>query len=107
MRTHALLVAVLVLAVGAAAPPASAHDNYRIIGIITRVTSTTLDVKQTRDGRQFSMRMDRATLVKRDKEKLAVSELKPGLNVVVDASGDTIDDLLVSDVRIVPAPGKD
>lgn len=86
--------------------PALAHDDYRIIGTITRVTATALNVKQTKDGKTIAMTMDSATLVTRDKKKVERTELKTGLNVVVDARGDSLEDLAVLEVRLVPAPAK-
>ena len=82
----------------------SAHDEYRIIGTVTKVGATTLVVKQTKDGKVYSMKTDANTLVTRDKKKVARSEIRVGGYVVVDALGDTIDDLLVVEVRLVPAP---
>ena len=84
----------------------SAHDDYRIIGTIAKVTAKTLDVKQTKDGKTISMRTDEATVVTRDKKTVSATELKTGLSVVVDARGDSLDDLLVLEVRIVPPPAK-
>jgi hypothetical protein len=84
--------------------PALAHDDYRIIGAITRVTATTLDVKQAKDGRTIAMRTDSATLVTRDKKKVERVELKTGLSVVVDARGDSLEDLVALEVRLVPPP---
>ena len=84
----------------------SAHDDYRIIGTIAKVTAKTLDVKQTKDGKTISMTRDEATLVTRDKKTVSATELKTGLSVVVDARGDSLDDLLVLEVRIVPPPAK-
>jgi len=92
------------LVVGAA--PAAAHDDYRIIGTVTKITAKTLDVKQTKDGKTISMRTDEATLVTRDKKKVSTTELKTGLSVVVDARGDSLEDLVVLEVRIVPSPTK-
>ena len=86
--------------------PALAHDDYRIIGTITKVAATTLDVKQTKDGKTIAMTMDSATLVTRDKKKVERSELKVGLGVVVDARGDSLADLVVLEVRLVPPPAK-
>jgi hypothetical protein len=93
-----------VLVVGAA--PATAHDQYRVIGTITKVTTTTLDVKQTRDGKTISMAMDEATRVTRTRKKVEATELKTGLSVVVDALGDSLEQLVVVEVRIVPSPTK-
>ncbi len=97
-----LLVTLAALTVGVA--PALAHDDYRIIGTIARVTATTLDVKQTKDGKTIAMKMDSATLVTRDKKRVERTELRTGLNVVVDARGDSLEELAVLEVRLVPPP---
>lgn len=103
-RRLMLVVVLAVLTVGAS--PAVAHDDYRIIGTIAKVTAKTLDVKQTKDGKTISMRTDEATLVTRDKKKVSATELKIGLSVVVDARGDSLADLVVLEVRLVPSPAK-
>jgi hypothetical protein len=82
----------------------SAHDEYRVIGTVTKITASTLTVKQTKDGKVLTMKTDANTLVTRDKKKVARTDIKAGGHVVVDALGDTIDDLLVVEVRLVPAP---
>ena len=89
------------------APPASAHDEFRIIGTLMRVQEHQIDVKQ-KDSRTVSITVNSETLVTRDKKKVAVSELKKGGSVVVDALGDDLTDLLALEVRIVPdiAPAK-
>ena len=103
--TGRLLMAA-VLAVLSVAAPALAHDDYRVIGTIAKVTPKTLDVKQTKDGKTISMTLDEATLVTRDKKKVDVAELKPGLSVVVDGRGDSLEELVVLEIRIVPSPTK-
>jgi hypothetical protein len=52
------------------------------------------------------MATDEATVVTRDKKKVGATELKVGLSVVVDANGDSLEDLVVLEVRIVPSPTK-
>jgi intein/homing endonuclease len=99
MRSRFITVAVV--AVLAFAAPALAHDDYRVIGTITKVAGKTLAVKQTKDGKTISMTMDEATLVTRDKKKVGAVELKPGLSVVVDGRGDSLEELVVLEVRIV------
>ncbi len=54
----------------------------------------------------MSITLDAATRVTRDGKKASVLDLKAGLYVVVDASGDSLDELLAIDVRIVPPPSK-
>lgn len=104
MLRRFMLVTLAAITVGFV--PARAHDDYRIIGTITRVTATALDVKQTKDGKTIAMTMDSATQVTRDKKKVERAELKTGLNVVVDAQGDSLEDLAVLEVRLVPPPTK-
>lgn len=100
---------ILALAIGMclAAPGIEAHDEYRILGTVVRVAAPTLEVKQTKDGNIIAMTMDSATIVTRDKKKVALSELKAGQHVVVDARGDTLEDLTVLEVRLVSPPSKD
>jgi hypothetical protein len=101
------LMLVAVLAVLVLGTTASGHDEYRIIGTVTAVTASTLKVKQTKDGKILSMQMDGETIVTRDRKKVDRAELKTGLNVVVDARGDSLEDLEVLEVRLVPkAAGK-
>lgn len=100
--TVAAVLAALVLSVASL----SAHDNYRIIGTVVKLAGTTLDVKQTKDGQTVSMEVTKTSRVTRDKKKVTTAELKAGIHVVVDARGDSLLDLDIVEVRIVPAPGK-
>ncbi len=104
--TRRLMIAGVLAGLIVGMAPAAAHDDYRIIGTITNVTANTLDVKQTKDGKTISMATDEATLVTRDKKKVSATELKAGLSVVVDASGDSLEDLVVLEIRIVPSASK-
>lgn len=83
-------------------PLVSAHDEFRIIGELTRVQEHQIDVKQ-KDSRTVPIAVNKDTLITRDKKKVAASELKKGQSVVVDALGDDLTDLLALEVRIVPA----
>ena len=93
------LAAVIVLATG----QAFAHDNFRVIGTLTKHANSTIEVK-TKEGRLTTMRLDKQTAISRDKKKVDAAELKPGQSVVVDAYGDSLDDsdLLAIEIRIVP-----
>jgi hypothetical protein len=92
-----LIVSILVLT----AVRALAHDQYRIIGTITKWESSHLDVKD-RDGRTLSIEVDSDTAIQRDKKKIPASELQVGQTVVVDALGDSESELLARDITIVP-----
>ncbi len=83
---------------------AAAHDDYRFIGTLTKIAGNTIDVRQTKDGKIYSMDIDSQTVITRDKKKVDRAELKVGAHVVVDATGDALDDLLVLAIRLVPPP---
>jgi hypothetical protein len=98
------LVILMILILGATR--LLAHDEFRIIGTITKLQDSQLQVKN-REGKTFSIKINTETYIHRDKEKerTAASELKNGRSVVVDALGDSEADLLAVEVRIVPAIG--
>jgi len=102
--TRRFMLAVGIVAMMLSVTPAWAHDEYRIIGTVLKVSKDRLDVKQTKDGKTISMLIDQLTIVTRDGKKVNVSELKAGRYVVVDGIGDSISDLLVLEAKIVPAP---
>jgi hypothetical protein len=93
------MVILALLALGST--PALAHDEFRIIGIVAKVADSRLHVK-TREGKAISVQLDRQTLITRDKKKLEPKDLTAGLTVVVDAYGDTEEDSLALEIRIVP-----
>lgn len=83
------------------APRLSAHDEFRIIGELTRVQEHQIDVKQ-KDSRTVSIAINKETPVTRDKKKVNAKDLQKGQSVVVDALGDDLTDLTALEVRIVP-----
>lgn len=100
------IAAACLTALLALAAPAAAHNEYRIIGTVEKMSPKMLAVKQSKDGKVIAMEMDDSSIVTRDKKKVAMAELKAGVHVVVTACGDAIDKLLVMEVRIVPPPPK-
>ena len=104
MRFIALTIA---LGVAAAAPATlHAHEHFRIVGVITKLTATEMDVKN-KEAKTYTVDINARTVVKRDKDKteLGLSALKAGQTVVVDAYGDDEFDLEALDIRIVPPLG--
>ena len=79
-----------------------AHEEFRVIGTVTKRTDAQLQVK-TKEVKTVSIALNKETLISRDKEKVASSELKTGRSVVVDALGDSEAELVALEVRIVPA----
>jgi len=91
------MLAVLVLASGAV----SAHDEFRIIGTVASYKANVLAVKK-KEGQTVSIRLDKQTLITKDKKKMAPADLTAGVTVVVDAYGDYEDDSLALEIRVVP-----
>ena len=99
MRLILTFLTVALLALGAGR--ALAHEDFRVIGTLTKHQNSTINVK-ARTGKTISIRLDKQTLITRDKKKVTATELKAGLSVVVDAYGDSEADLLALEIRIVP-----
>jgi hypothetical protein len=98
-RTVAAAVAALVLV--AAAAPLRAHEEFRIIGTLAAHKNSTIQVK-SRTGKVVSIRLDKQTAISRDKKKVDATALRVGQSLVIDSYGDTEDDSLAIDIRIVP-----
>ena len=98
IRRFALLFLMLVLA---AAVRVNAHDEFRIIGTLAKHANSRIEVKKN-TGKTVSIRLDRQTAISQDKKKVDATALKVGQSLVVDAYGDTEDDSLALEIRIVP-----
>jgi hypothetical protein len=99
MKCMSILIATVVLILGSSA--AFAHDEFRIIGTVVKYANSTLAVKN-KEGKTLSVRLDKQTAISRDNKKVDAKELTAGQSVVVDAYGDTEDDSLALEIRIVP-----
>ena len=99
-----MLALVTAAAVLFGAGQALAHEDFRVIGTVTKYADLKVDVRN-KAGKTTSIRLDKQTVVTRDKKNVPVAELKSGLSVVVDAYGDTEEDLLALEIRIVPPIG--
>jgi hypothetical protein len=82
-----------------------AHDEYRIVGTVTKADKTQVQVT-TAQRKTYKVKLDSQTLISRDKKKVSVAELKAGATVVVDALGDSEADLLAVEIRLVPPISK-
>ena len=80
---------------------AIAHEEFRVIGTLVTHTETMIEVA-ARDGATRTIKVDRQTVVTQDAQSREVSALEDGMTLVVDAYGDTMDDLLALEIRIVP-----
>jgi len=98
-----IVIGLLFAATLTCATGLSAHDEYRIIGTVAKITAAQIDVKQIKDGKIVEIDIDKQTKVTRDKKPVAFNQIKVGGSVVVEALGDSILDLQALEIRLVPA----
>lgn len=91
---------VMLMFVGGAVRLA-AHDEFRIIGTLERHQNSTIAVKKN-TGKTVSIRLDKQTVISQNNKKVDAAALKVGQSLVVDAYGDTEEDSLAVEIRIVP-----
>jgi len=83
--------------------PAFAHEDFRLVGVVTKASNSSLSIRTQGAKADNAVKLDRQTKITRDGKKVTTAELKPGQTTVVDAYGDSLEDLLALEVRIVPA----
>ena len=107
MKTWSLAISAVVL-LFALTSAARAHDEFRFIGSLTKVDAArgrvTMKVVENRKEETIEIALTPKTEITRDKKRVARSELKAGLYLVVDALGDDYDSLEAVEIRIVPPP---
>lgn len=99
--TKRKIITLGIVAILLGAVSVRAHDAYRIIGNITALSATEVSVKN-KDSKTFVIALSKATFVWRGKKQVPATELKVGLSVVVDALGDSDQELEAQDIMIVP-----
>ena len=100
IRRLTVLFVMLVLVGGASR--LTAHDEFRIIGTLTKHQDSTIEVKKNNTGKTIPIRLDKQTAISQDGKKVAATALRVGQSLVVDAYGDTENDSLALEIRIVP-----
>ena len=100
--TRRLVMLLMMTMVLVGASVVSAHEDLRVIGTLMKVQNSNIEVKN-KAGKTISIRLDKQTEISQDKKKVDVTELKVGRSLVVDAYGDSEQDLLALEIRIVPA----
>lgn len=98
-RRVAVTFAILMLAAGATR--LRAHDDFRIIGTLMKHEDSRIEIRN-KAGKIISVRLDKQTAISRDNKKVDATALKAGQSLVVDAYGDTENDSLAVEIRIVP-----
>jgi hypothetical protein len=84
---------------------ALAHEEFRVIGTLTQAGDTQIQVRD-RDGKTLSIKIDKQTVIRKDRTEVDAGALAMGNSVVVDALGDSEADLLAIEIRIVPPIGQ-
>ena len=101
-------MAVIVSVLVATASPAFAHDEFRFVGVVTKVDTQkhriSITFKENGKEETVAVNLTAKTTISRDGKPAARTALRVGTNVVVDALGDDYDDSDAVDVKIVPAP---
>ncbi len=81
------------------------HEDFRVIGTLTQAGATQIQVRD-RDGKTLSIKIDKQTVIRKDRKEVDAVALTTGNSVVVDALGDSEADLLALEIRIVPPIGE-
>ncbi len=81
--------------------PLAAHDEFRIIGTLEKQQASAISVKK-RTGGTVSIKINKQTEITQNNKKVDTTALKVGQSLVIDAYGDTEDDSLAIEIRIVP-----
>jgi hypothetical protein len=97
LRARAPMVAALI----SISSFALAHEDFRVIGTVTSASDSHIQVRD-RDGKTLSIKIDKQTVIRKDRAEVAVDTLAAGNSVVVDALGDTEADLVALEIRVVP-----
>jgi len=77
------------------------HEEFRVIGTLTKHENSMIEVA-SRDGSTRLIKLDKQTIVTKDSVDVDAEALQAGVTVVIDAYGDSLEDLLALEIRIVP-----
>jgi hypothetical protein len=102
MQTAKVCVFSIALSLLVAVPAVHAHEKYRVVGTVTKITAKLIDVKQVSNGTIVQIDVTKQTKVMRDKKPVPFNQIKVGSSVVVDGLGDDIFGLEAVEIRLVP-----
>lgn len=104
MRSRVIALAVVMTLLIASLPAlagSGVHEKFKIVGTVVKVQAGEVAVKAV-DGATYEIDMDDGTVVTdRQHKKLDRKELKAGLEVVVQALGHDMFDLVAFEVQLV------
>ena len=83
MQTAKVCVFSIALSLLVAVPAVHAHEKYRVVGTVTKITAKLIDVKQVSNGTIVQIDVTKQTKVMRDKKPVPFNQIKVGSSVVV------------------------
>ena len=105
-----LVVAILMTAGISVGAHPIAHDQFRFVGTVVSMdipkSVLTFKTRENKKDLTLKVKVTDTTTVERDGKAVPRSDLKRGLNIVVDALGDDYDDMDGVKIRIVPPPAR-
>ena len=110
MTRSRFLLAVLLAASTPWSASVLAHDEYRFIGVVTKMDAAKnlVSVRYKEfDGKEDTVEVTitAKTRITRDNKPAAKTELRPGVNVVIDALGCDLENQYDAvTIRLVPPP---
>lgn len=81
-----------------------AHEDIHIVGTLTLIADRKIEVRSA-TGRVAHLRLDGQSVIKQGERKLDTTHLRTGQRVFVEAYGDSDDDAVVIEIRIMAAGG--
>ena len=96
----AVRLAAIVAFLVTAATSGVAHEKFKIVGTVVTIHAEQIDVRAV-DGATYEIDFLESVPVTRNFKKVARTELKPGVKVIVNALGHDMFDLEAVEVQLV------
>ena len=93
-------LAAIALFLAVVVTPSAAHEKFKIVGTVVQIHAEQIDVKAV-DGATYEIDFLDSVPVTRNFKKVARTELKAGVKVIVNALGHDMFDLEAVEVQLV------
>ena len=95
-----LRLAAIVVFLAFVATPTVAHEKFKIVGTVVKIHAEQIDVKAV-DGATYEIDFLDSVPVTRKAKRVARTEVKAGVKVIVNALGHDVFDLEAVEVQLV------
>ena len=95
-----LRLAAIVVFLAFVATPTVAHEKFKIVGTVVKIHAEQIDVKAV-DGATYEIDFLDSVPVTRKSKRVARTEVKAGVKVIVNALGHDVFDLEAVEVQLV------